>query len=486
MKIDKQQKAPLLEALKKHAQQEIISFHMPGHKGGKGIDRELGEWLGKGTLSIDLTEVPGTDDLHRPESVIKEAQELAAEAFGAEHSFFLVNGTSSGIQAMLLAVCRPGDKIIVPRNVHRSILGGIIMAGAWPVYIRPEIDENLGIALGVTPQRVDEALKAHPDAQGVLLVNPTYYGVSADLEKIVQLVHGYGKPLLVDEAHGPHLKFHSDLPLSALEAGADLCAQGIHKIIGGMTQASMLHLQGSRVDLARVKNALRMVQTTSPSYVLMASLDGARRQMALEGRGLLEKTIKLAQKAREKINNLAGFSCLGAEVIGRPGAYQLDLTKLAVSCQETGFTGQQVEALLREKYRIQPELSAHNHLLFICTIGDEEKELEMLLRALQEISQQGKEQPSLNNTINYWTIIPEQVLAPREAFFAEKEIIPIEAALGRISGEMIAPYPPGIPVLAPGEKIDLNLLACLLDIKKKGLKVQGPEDYSLETLTVVK
>lgn len=486
MKIDKQQKAPLLEALKKHVKEEIISFHMPGHKGGKGIDRELGDWLGKGTLSIDLTEIPGTDDLHRPESVIKEAQELAAGAFGAEHSFFLVNGTSSGIQAMILAVCRPGSKIIVPRNVHRSILGGIILAGAYPVYIQPEIDENWGIALGVTTERVEEALKAHSDAQGVLLVNPTYYGVSADLEKIAELVHGYGKPLLVDEAHGPHLKFHSDLPLSALEAGADLCAQGIHKIIGGMTQASILHLQGSRVDLARVKNALQMVQTTSPSYVLMASLDGARRQMALEGRALLEKTIKLTQKAREKINNLAGFSCLGAEFIGKPGVYQLDWTKLAVNCQKTGLTGQQLEALIRNKYRIQPELSAHNHLLFICTIGDEEEELNRLVKAFQEISQEGKGQPSLNEPMNYWSVIPEQILAPREAFFAEKERVSLEAALGRISGETIAPYPPGIPVLAPGEKIDLNLLACLMDIKKKGLKVQGPEDYSLETLIVVK
>lgn len=486
MKIERQKRAPLLEALKNHAAEKIISFHMPGHKGGKGIDKELGDWLGQNTLSIDLTEIPGTDDLHRPESVIKEAQELAAEAFGADFSFFLVNGTSAGIQAMILAVCGPGDKIIVSRNVHRSILGGIILAGAYPVYVGPEINQQWGMALGVTPQKVEEALKKHPEAKGVLLVNPTYYGVTSDLQSIAQLVHSYGKPLLVDEAHGPHLKFHSELPLSALEAGADLCAQGVHKILGGMTQASLLHLQGSRVELNKVQNALRIVQTTSPSYVLMASLDGARRQMALEGRGLLEKTIQLAQKAREKINTLAGFSCLGAEVIGRIGAYQLDWTKLTVNCEKTGFTGQQIEGLLRKKYRIQPELTDPNHLLFIWTIGDGEEELERLVEALGEISQLRPKQFYLEELIDYWGVLPEQVLAPREAFFAEKERISLEDALGRVSGEMVAPYPPGIPVLAPGEKIDSNLLACLLDIKKKGLKVQGPEDSSLESLLVVK
>jgi len=483
---NEQQKAPLLEALKRHAQEQIISFHMPGHKGGKGIDQELGEWLGEGTLAIDLTEIPGTDDLHRPESIIKEAQELAAKAFGAEHSFFLVNGTSCGIQAMLMAVCNPGEKIIVPRNVHRSILGGIILTGAWPVYLAPEIDEEWGIALGVTPQKIEEALITYPEAKGVLLVSPTYYGVTPDLKAIAEIVHHYDKPLLLDEAHGPHLKFHSALPLSSLEAGADLCAQGVHKIIGGMTQASLLHLQGTRIDLSRVKNALRIIQTTSPSYVLMASLDGARRQMALQGKELLEKTVRLAQVAREKINSLAGFSCLGAEVIGKPGAAALDPTKLTVNCQRTGLTGWQVEALLREKYQIQPELSAWNHLLFICTVGDGEAELARLVRALEEISWQSLGQLPLASALNYWGIIPEQIISPREAFFAPKERISLEKALGRISGEIIAPYPPGIPVLAPGEKINLKVLDYLLDIKNKGLKVQGPEDSSLESLIVIK
>lgn len=484
-KLD-QKKAPLLEALKEYANSGVIPFHMPGHKAGKGIDQELGKWLGQGVLTIDLTEIPGTDDLHRPETIIKEAQDLAAQAFGAQHSFFLVNGTSSGIQAMIMAVCSPGDKIIVPRNVHRSILGGIILAGVWPIYLQPEIEEDWGIALGVTPQRVAQALEDYPEAKGVLLVSPTYYGVVPNLREIVQVVHHYKKPLLVDEAHGPHLSFHSDLPLSSLEAGADICAQGVHKIIGGMTQASIVHVQGNLIDLSRLRNALKILQTTSPSYVLMASLDAARRQMACQGKELLEQTVHLTTKAREKINNLAGFSCLGKEIIGKPGAGGLDWTKLTVNCQKTGLTGWQVEQILREKYKLQPELSAWNHLLFICTGGDREEDLEKLVKALAEISQERRGQVSLAKEISYWGMIPPQQVSPREAFFAEKEIISLERALGRISGEIVAPYPPGIPVLAPGEKINQLALECLLDIREKGLKVQGPEDNSLNTIIVLK
>lgn len=484
MSKDKQTDAPLWQALQNHAEQNIISFHMPGHKHGWGMEKGFAQWLGKGVLSIDLTEIPGTDDLHLPQGPIKKAQELAAQAFGADRTFFLVNGTSCGVQAMILATCNPGDKIILPRNVHRSILGGLILSGAVPIYLEPEVHE--GIALGLTSSQVEEKLLAYPDAKAVLLVSPTYYGIVPDLNKIAETVHFYDIPLLVDEAHGPHLDFHSFLPTSSLKAGADMAAQGAHKLLSCLTQASLLHMNGERVDLNRVENSLRILQTTSPSYLLMASLDTARRQLALEGEKIWDKTLDLVKKTRKKIKKIAGFSCWGEEFIEKNGVFQLDLTKLTVNCKETGMSGWEVEKILGSKYKIQPELSGWNHLLFLCTPGNKEEEYQALVKALEDISKYYRKDKVLKSVPADWNIIPEQVLSPREAFFASKETVPLENGLGKISGEMLAPYPPGIPVLAPGERINATVLAVLKDIKSKGVKVQGPQDSSLETIVVIK
>jgi lysine decarboxylase len=334
-----------------------IPYHTPGHKQGKGVHPRLESILGRPTLALDLALMPELDDLHEPHGPIKAAQDLAAELYGSDHSFFTVNGTTGGIYAMILTVAGPGDKIIVPRNAHRSIIGGIILAGASPVFMHPEVDRDLGIAMGVTPQAVEDAVHQHPDAKGVLIINPTYYGVATDLRQIVDIVHDHNMPVVVDEAHGPHLHFSERLPLQALDAGADICAQSTHKIIGALTQCSIVHCREGRISVPRLKAMLQLVQSTSPNYILMASLDVARMQMATEGRQLIEKAIDLAEWVREEINKVPGLYCFGREKLGKPGVFGFDPTKVTVTVKGLGLKGAEAERILRHKYKVQAELS---------------------------------------------------------------------------------------------------------------------------------
>ncbi|MGM9571434.1 MAG: aminotransferase class I/II-fold pyridoxal phosphate-dependent enzyme [bacterium] len=474
-----QDRAPLWEGLKLYKNEKITRFHMPGHKAGRAFAPEWNEAL---SGSFDVTEVPGTDDLHHPKGIIQEAETLAAQAFGADNSFFLVNGTSCGIMAMLLAAVSPGERIIVPRNVHRSILNGLIFSGAVPVYIRPETEEKWGMALGVTPESVQQALLDYPDSKAVLLVSPTYYGVVPELKRIIDLVHSAGKPVLVDEAHGAHLAFHPELPSSSLFYGADLSAQGAHKTLSSLTQSAFLHQKGDLVDLERVKQALRLVQSTSPSYLLLASLDLARRQMAESGRDMLDITLSQVRKTRMAIKSLSGFRALGPEESGRPGFKALDETKLTVLTAKTGLTGWEIDKILRRSYGIQAELAAYQHLLFMFTIGTTDKDAALLQQALQELDCQGNLRCS---TVDF-SFIPEQVLSPREAYFQNRESLPLAEALGRIAGESVVPYPPGIPVLVPGERIDSLVLECLQELKENKQNIQGMADHTMETIVVLK
>lgn len=474
-----QYQAPLWAGLKLYKNEKITPFHMPGHKAGRAFTPEWNEIL---SGSFDVTEVPGTDDLHHPKGIIQEAEILAARAFGADNSFFLVNGTSCGVMAMLLAVLSPGERVIVPRNVHRSILNGLIFSGAVPVYIKPETENKWGMALGVTPESVQQALLNYPDSKAVFLVSPTYYGVVPELERIIDLVHSSGKPVLVDEAHGAHLAFHPELPPSSLFYGADLSAQGAHKTLSSLTQSAFLHQKGDLVDFERVKQALRLVQSTSPSYLLMASLDLARRQMAEFGRSMLDRTLFQARKARTLIKNLSGFAALGPEESGRAGFKTLDETKLTVLTDKTGFTGWEIDRILRQRYGIQAELAAYQHLLFMFTIGTTDEDVALLLQALQELDGKGE---LFCSSIDF-SFIPEQVLSPREAYFQDRESLPLAEALGRIAGESVVPYPPGIPVLVPGERIDALVLECLQELKQNKQNIQGMADNSMETIIVLK
>lgn len=478
---------PLFTTLKDvYVKRDVTPFHVPGHKRGSGADKEFLDFVGKNIHDIDVTIFKMVDGLHNPKSCIKEAQELAADAYGSEHTYFAVNGTSGAIQAMIMSVAKAGDKILVPRNVHKSVQAGIILSGSIPIYMEPEIDEDLNIAHGVSYDEVEEKLGDHPDVKAVLLINPTYYGVATDIKNICTLVHSYGVPLIVDEAHGPHLHFHKDLPMSAVDAGADIVAQSTHKILGAMTQMSLLHVQGELVDHKRVKTILSLLHTTSPSYPLMASLDSARRHIAINGEELLEQTIKVANYLRQEINMIDGFYSFGKEVCGKPGTFDFDPTKVTITCKRLGLRGQELESILTEKYNIQVELSDFYNVLAIITIGDTYESVEKLIVALKEISREYAPKSKPLETLR--PIMPknvEQVLIPREAFYSEKIIEKFEESAGCISGEQIMAYPPGIPIIYPGERITEEIIDFIKALKEDGMDVQGMDDSDLHEIKII-
>lgn len=479
-------RAPLFEALRDYAKKDMAPFHTPGHKQGGGIDPEFLDLLGRNVFAIDLTELPEVDNLHDPDHVIREAQELAAAAYGSDRAFFLMNGSTSGNNVGVLSVCDPGDKLIIPRNSHKSVIGGIILGGAVPIYVMPEWDSELGLAHGVTPQSIKETILRHPDAKGVFLVNPTYYGSTIDLKSIAEVCHEHGLPLLVDEAHGPHLHFHDELPPSALSCGADLVVQSTHKILSAMTQSSLLHVRGNRIDVKRVKNVLQLLQSTSPSYVLMASLDVARRQMVLHGRDFLGDTIALARWAREELNKIPGVQCFGEEKIGRPGLFGLDVTKLTVNVAGLGLTGFEAIDLLNERFNIQSEMATLYNVLEIVSIGNSRKHLERLVQALQTLSDENQGRAALTPVPTPpIPDLPEMAVTPREAFFAPVKRIPFPESVGEICAEIVAPYPPGIPILVPGERITPAIVEYLTVIHSHGAFINGPEDVRLSTIKVV-
>ncbi|AQX56542.1 aminotransferase class I/II-fold pyridoxal phosphate-dependent enzyme [Priestia flexa] len=419
--------------------------------------------------------------------IIKQAQDLAAKAFGADHTFFSIQGTSGVIMAMIMSVCGPGDKIIVPRNVHKSIMSGIVLSGATPIFIHPQVDPDLGISHGVPPESIEKALKRHPDAKAVLVINPTYFGIVGDLRKIVEITHSYNIPVLVDEAHGVHIHFHDELPLSAMQAGADMAATSVHKLGGSMTQSSILNVQGKLVSPERIQAILSMLTTTSTSYILLASLDAARKSLATQGQALLEETIRKAEKTRILINEIDYLYCVSREILVTSATYAIDPTKIIVSVKELGITGYAVEKWLREKFNIEVEMSDLYNILCIITPGDKEEDLLRLVYALRELSLEFKHQSDLHvNTAVLLPDIPVLALTPRDAFYAETEVVSFEESVGRIIAEFVMVYPPGIPIFIPGEIItEENLLYAKKNIEA-GLPVQGAEDTDLKSLRVLK
>ncbi|NRD78724.1 aminotransferase class I/II-fold pyridoxal phosphate-dependent enzyme [Bacillus sp. BRMEA1] len=482
-----QTQTPLFSGLLKHAKKNPIQFHIPGHKKGAGIDPDFRQFIGDNALSIDLINIGPLDDLHHPKGMIKEAQDLAAKAFGADHTFFSVQGTSGAIMAMVMAVCGPGEKIIVPRNVHKSVMSAIVFSGAIPVFIHPEIDKKLGISHGITTESVEKALKQHPDAKGVLVINPTYFGISADLKKIVEIAHSFHVPVLVDEAHGVHIHFHEDLPLSAMQAGADMAATSVHKLGGSMTQSSILNVKEGLVSAKHVQAILSMLTTTSTSYLLLASLDTARKQLATKGKELIDKTIRLAQSIRNRINEIDHLYCPGEDIIGTKAAYDYDPTKLIISVKDLGITGYEVEKWLRDHHNIEVELSDLYNILCIVTIGDTENEADLLINALKQLSDEYSHRSEKIEPVEVLlSEIPVLALTPRDAFYSETETIPLEESVGRIIAEFVMVYPPGIPIFIPGEIITKENLYYIKKNLEAGLPVQGPEDDELKTIHVIK
>lgn len=482
-----QNKTPLFSGLLEHAKRNPVQFHIPGHKKGAGMDPDFRNFIGDNALSIDLINIGPLDDLHAPKGMIKQAQDLAAEAFGADRTFFSVQGTSGAIMAMVMAVCGPEDKIIVPRNVHKSVMSAIVFSGAIPVFIHPEIDEELGISHGITTDAVERALKQHPDAKGVLVINPTYFGISADLKKIVEIAHSYNVPVLVDEAHGVHIHFHDELPMSAMQAGADMAATSVHKLGGSMTQSSILNVKEGLVSAKHVQSILSMMTTTSTSYLLLASLDVARKQLVTKGKDLIEKSIQLAQSIRKRINEIEHIHCIGEEILGSKATFDYDPTKLIISVKDLGLTGYEVEKWLREKHNIEVELSDLYNILCIITFGDTDYEADILVNALKELSDEFKDRAEKIEPVQVLLPdIPLLALTPRDAFYSETEVIPFEKSEGRIIAEFVMVYPPGIPIFIPGEIITKENLLYIQKNIEVGLPVQGPEDDELKTIRVIK
>ncbi|MFT4146348.1 MAG: aminotransferase class I/II-fold pyridoxal phosphate-dependent enzyme, partial [Mobilitalea sp.] len=356
-----QHNAPIHEALLQHKKNRVVPFDVPGHKGGRGIP-ELTEFLGIDCLKVDVNSMKPLDNLIHPVSVIKAAEELAAEAFGADAAFFMVNGTTAAVQAMIMSTCKSGDKIIMPRNVHRSSINALVVCGAIPVYVNPGVNHEIGIPLGTSVEVLKTAIKENPDAKAILVNNPTYYGICSNLKEIVEVAHANGIKVLVDEAHGAHFYFGENLPISAMAAGADMSAVSMHKTGGSLTQSSFLLCQNS-VDPGYVRQIINLTQTTSASYLLLSSLDLARKNMYLNGKEMVQKTISLAEYARQEINQIGGYYAFSSEIIDGDTVFDFDRTKLSVHTTEIGLAGVEVYDLLRDEYGIQVEFGDIGNLL---------------------------------------------------------------------------------------------------------------------------
>ena len=481
MNLDKQKSAPVYEALERFRRQRVVPFDVPGHKRGRG-NPELVRLLGEQCVSLDVNSMKPLDNLCHPVSVIMEAEQLAAEAFGAAHAYFMVGGTTSAVQSMVLTACKLGDKIIMPRNVHRSAINALVLCGAEPVYVNPDVDSHIGIALGMELADVEKAISEHPEATAVFVNNPTYYGICSDLRGIVKLAHAHGMMVLVDEAHGTHLSFHEGLPVSAMEAGADMSAISMHKSGGSLTQSSLL-LLNENVNTRYVEQVINLTQTTSASYLLLSSLDISRRNLALRGRESFEKVRQMAEYAREEINSIGGYYAYGKDLVNGRSIYDYDVTKLSVYTRDIGLTGIEVYDLLRDEYDIQIEFGDIGNILAYISIGDRIQDIERLVGALEDIKRLYSKPVSRLHNAEY--ITPIVAATPQKAFYSEKALIPIRETPGKICGEFVMCYPPGIPILAPGEMVTSEIVDYILFAKEKGCSMQGPEDGTLERLNVL-
>ncbi len=480
--MSKQENTPIYSALKAYHKNKVIPFDVPGHKHGNG-NKELSEFLGKEVLEYDVNSMKCLDNACHPISVIKEAEQLMASAFGADYAYMLTNGTSSGVQAMIMSACKENDKIIIPRNVHKSAINALILSGALPIYINPKVDEKLGISLGVETSEVIKTIKENPDAKAIFINNPTYYGICSDIVEIVKIAHEYDILVLADEAHGTHFYFHDSLPLGAMQAGADMAAVSIHKTGGSLTQTSALLIKENRVSKDYVRSILNLTQTTSTSYLLLSSLDITRKMLATKGQSMLQKTIEVAEYARKKINEIGGYYAFSREIIDKKHIVDFDITKLSINTQGIGLSGIEVYDILRDVHNIQLEYGDTSNMLAMITLGDDYENVEKLINALESVKKTySKPKQEL---IRYEYVTPNVVIAPRKAFYSRKFSVELEKSIGMISGEFVMCYPPGIPILSPGEEITPEVLENILYVKEKGGVLTGTEDLKIEKINVV-
>ena len=481
MKKMDQNRAPIYEALQRFREMRVVPFDVPGHKHGRG-NTELSAFLGEKCVSIDVNSMKPLDNLCHPVSVIKEAELLAAEAFGAAYAYLMVGGTTSSVQSMVLSTCKRGDKIILPRNVHRSVINALVLCGAVPVYVNPGVDRKLGISLGMQREQVARAIAENPDAVAVLINNPTYYGICSDLRAIVKMAHDANMLCLVDEAHGTHFYFGENMPVSAMQAGADMAAVSMHKSGGSLTQSSLL-LIGEKMNPGHVRQIINLTQTTSGSYLLMSSLDISRRNLALCGKTIFAEVVEMAEYAREEINSIGGYYAFGRELINENSIYDFDPTKLSVHTRDIGLAGIEVYDILRDEYDIQIEFGDIGNVLAYLSIGDRLQEVERLVSALAEIRRRYQKDPA--GLLSQEYIDPEVVVSPQEALYANKKSLPISESVGCVCSEFVMSYPPGIPIIAPGERITKEILDYIMYAKIKGCSLTGPEDPDIQYINVL-
>ncbi|MCM1269163.1 MAG: aminotransferase class I/II-fold pyridoxal phosphate-dependent enzyme [Ruminococcus flavefaciens] len=476
-----QTNAPIYEALRRFRRMRVVPFDVPGHKRGRG-NMELTEFLGEDCMNVDVNSMKPLDNLCHPVSVIKDAETLAAEAFGAANAFFMVGGTTSAVQSMIMYACKSGDKIIMPRNVHRSAINALILCDAVPVYVDPDVNNTLGIALGMSVSQVEKAIRENPDAKAIMVNNPTYYGICSDLRKITELAHKHNMLVLVDEAHGTHFYFGENFPVTAMAVGADIASVSMHKSGGSLTQSSFL-LMGEKINSDYMRQVVNLTQTTSASYLLLSSLDISRKRLALSGREIFEKTVELAEYARSEINSIGGYYAYSKELINGDSVYDFDVSKLSVFTLPIGLAGIEVYDLLRDEYDIQIEFGDIGNILAYISVGDRNRDIERLISAMSEIKRRfGKSETGL---LTHEYINPIVAETPRKAFYGDKKSLPLDEASGYICSEFVMCYPPGIPILAPGELITDEIIQYIKYAKEKGCSMTGTEDINIEHLNVL-
>ncbi|MBR0511106.1 MAG: aminotransferase class I/II-fold pyridoxal phosphate-dependent enzyme [Ruminococcus sp.] len=473
--------APIYEALRKFRRMRVVPFDVPGHKRGRG-NMELTEFLGEDCMNVDVNSMKPLDNLCHPVSVIKDAEMLAAEAFGAANAFFMVGGTTSAVQSMIMYACKEGDKIIMPRNVHRSAINAIILTGAVPVYVNPDVNHKLGIALGMSVSQVEQAIRENPDAKAIMVNNPTYYGICSDLKKITELAHAHGMLVLVDEAHGTHFYFGDNFPLTAMAAGADCASVSMHKSGGSLTQSSFL-LMGKNINADYMRQVINLTQTTSASYLLLSSLDISRKRLALSGKEIFAQTVEMAEYARSEINGIGGYYAYSRELINGDSIFDFDVSKLSIYTLPIGLAGIEVYDLLRDEYDIQIEFGDIGNVLAYISVGDRKRDIERLISALAEIKRRFGKSSADMLTQEY--ISPVVAETPRKAFYASKRSLPLDEAAGHVCSEFVMCYPPGIPILAPGELITPEIIEYIRYAKEKGCQMTGTEDINIERLNVL-
>ena len=478
---------PYIDALLDYRSKGMVAFHTPGHKLGKGAPPIMREAFGDALLAVDVAMAGGVEDTRESTSLVAAAEALAAEAWGGERCFFLVNGSTSGIHSLLLALAGPGDGVILPRNAHKSVQAALIFSGAMPHYVEPEIDPVWGIPLNVPAERVAAALEAHPHDKAVLTVSPSSNGVCAALDELARVVHGAGLPLVVDQAWGPHLRFCSALPLDAMSAGADAMVASTHKLISGITQSSVLVARGERFSLQRLESIVKMTQSTSPQVLIYASIDAARAQMATHGEELWSQAVDNAEWVRAQLGQIDGVRVMGEEILARHGVADFDRTRLTVSACDLGLTGYELETALRDHYGIAVEAADPLNVLLNVTYGDSRADVARFTAAMADLAVRRRDAGAVSCVapLASWPRFTRQVMSPRDAFFAASEAVSVAHAAGRVSTEMVAPYPPGIPIVAPGEEVSDELVAYLIEAAAAAMHVHGPEDLTLQTLRVV-